>query len=692
MTAKDKTRISLAVQWFGVISLLVWAVWAVGSTVREFGGTARAADGGGQAGVFTAHREYCGRQGCYWSGSFASVRNGRPAVRKVKLRGVDAKTIQAGQRVASLDVGARDWVFAAGGAPDWKQPSSALALALLVGVPAVVVLVVVPLRTPWARLRGIGKIDLTGRGGAVAGELLTRERWGPLARPGSAMRIETARPGVRALKWSLAALGAGAAAVGMPALAVQTLAYAPYPEEIPLSLWTIVAGAVLASTAVQVLRAVLLRPRIWVTDCDILIWDSVLLWKVARIRRDTIAAIRPPRESDRYLMGGDHCELSPFAETCNLDIVLRADVPLPARLHRWGNWIWTLQSKNKERPRPLPRRGASYRRMAIRVKHPEAAADDLQRWLGADRPGPEAPAPGFESADHFFHGRKTVHRGKNRGRLTITGPLPQPVAAEIVHSGKGELRATLRVDGNAPGRPLARIPRGESSARTVIDDGRSAEPAKAAKQYLHIDARGPWTLTLTGPETPGEFRERFSGHGADVVAYTGPPGIAVVTAAKPGAYEVRLRGPDLVSRYGNGPAARPRPWSPSSAESVIAVPRRAILQVDADGAWQIRVRPLEPLPGDETAFLGPGADLVRPFDDSVTGHGASVVFYTGPHGTVRASYRGECGFGLHRLSPGLAPVETLVDTTGDHDALIELRPGTLLQVSEAAGEWSLTVE
>ncbi|MEV4004738.1 hypothetical protein [Actinomadura sp. NPDC049753] len=62
--------------------------------------------------------------------------------------------------------------------------------------------------------------------------------------------------------------------------------------------WWPVLTAVTVTVAIQALRLVLVRPRMWVSEEEIIIWDGPLLWKALRIPwRETAAPCRPPAMS-----------------------------------------------------------------------------------------------------------------------------------------------------------------------------------------------------------------------------------------------------------------------------------------------------------------------------------------------------------------------------------------------------------
>ncbi|MFI0354501.1 hypothetical protein [Actinomadura sp. 9N407] len=701
---KDRRKPSLAVLSYGVVSMLALVAVGLGSAIREYGPTARSADGDGYQGVFTAHTLHCSKgSNCSWYGTFDSDRNDHSSV---QLRGLDDDAVERGQQVAALDVGSREFVFAVGGSADWGTMVGVSIFTLLMGAIGTAFLVLLLRWTPWARLRhGVRLDDLARNGRAAAAGLLARDRWGPFARPRSVTRIRMARSSRRTLLWTIALPVLGAFVVTAPVMVVEELERVHVPEQKALLLWVLSVAFLLLFALVQVIRLVLFRPRIWLADEELLIWDSVMLWKVARIRRADIGGTGPSEGPALYLSDGERAELSPFEEPLNLDIVLRTDVHLPVRRLRWGNWIWLLSQEESYRGLlpAYPHRDIPFRRIAIRAADPERAVADLGRWLSRDRPEPPVREPGFEPADHFFHGKQAAFHGSGPETVKVKGTFPQPVVAEISTEKTGDLRATVSRTVSGRVRPLAS---NGPCATVVLDDGVLGGPAgNVTERFFHIEARGPWTVKLAGPEAAREFDGSASGAGAELLSYVGPPGIATISAnvagSTGGTYDVTLRGPDLTSRYGKGPTAYSRASGPMAfsrrmhktyplEKAWIAMPAGALLQVRAHGGeWRINVLPLERSPGGVDVLLGPGARSVRSFDLTIEGRQASVLLYTGPSGLVQASYRGKGAFRVDRVSTGMAPVEPLVRATGDHSGFIDVESGSLLQISGAPGRWSL---
>lgn len=672
---------SPSLAWAVVLTALAFSVFGLGQAVREDRAADRAAAGDGRAGVFVADSQSCGRGGCHWYGTFTPDGAPQDGASGVRLRGVDADAVARGDRIPALDVGAPDSVYAADGSPERGEAISALVFGLLFGAIGLVGAAVLAVRTPWAELPGrLRAVDPAEALRTWARELFTADRWGWSARGPSAVPVKIVRAPARTYGWALAYPFVLLAAIGSAGAGTELLLHDDPAgfDELLFNLFFAAALAVPVTPAVQIGRMLLLRPRLRVRDDEIVIRDSVLLWKAARIRRADIAAVRATGENTGGRLGADgHAELTPFREPLNLDLLLRTGVRLPGRRRRWGNWIWLISRGTDRRlaDRPLlPRRGERYRRISLRVSDPERVADDLRRWLGV----PETPPrrPGFEPADHFLYGRRAVRTGTGDRSLTIKeSSAPQPVLAEIANDGAARMRVLAGRPGLRAGEPLASVP-GGASARLVVDGG----------ARLRVKAAGAWTVAFGGPETARAFDRTVSGRGRDVVRYEGPPGIGILTEG--GADEVLLRGADLALRHSVGqvvPVERrgPQPAALASGCS-FAVPAGAVLEVRADGAWTIEVLPLRQIPGTPDLLDGPGTDHVHPFGVfSVQGAHPAVLFYTGPAARLETSFRGKGGFAVHRLTEGLAPA-------ADGDAPIDLQPWTLLQVSTSgSGRWRL---
>ncbi|WP_344954512.1 hypothetical protein [Actinomadura miaoliensis] len=674
---------SPSLAWAGILAALAFAVFGLGQAVREDRAADRVAAGDGRAGVFVAESRSCGRGGCSWYGTFTPGGAPNAGTPGIRLRGVDADAVARDERVAALDVGARDFVYAADGSPDRDEAVSALLFGLVFGALGLAGAAIMLRRTPWAELpERLRHFDAADTVRAWARDLLTPDRWGWSARGPSAVPVKIVRAPLRTLAWAIAypfvllvAIVSVGAGVGL------LLDDTPADFEMRLiNLWLVVVLLLPAALAAQIGRMLLLRPRLRVLGDEIVIRDSVLLWKAARLRREDVAAVRPTGDGPGGHLGvGGHAELTPFREPLNLDLLLRTGVRLPGRRRRWGNWLWLLHRGLDRRlaDRPLvPRRGEQYRRISLRVRDPERVAGDLQRWLGVPETSPRRP--GFEPADHFLRGRHAVHDGTGDQSLTIKGTSPQPVLAEISNDGAPRVRVLAGRSGLRQGAPLASVPRGASAARLVVD----------GETRLRVKAAGAWTVTLGGPETARAFDRTISGRGSDVVRYEGPPGIGILTGGGREVGEMLLRGSDLALRHSLGqvvPAER-RGTEPAALASLcsFAVPSGAVLELRADGDWNIEILPLRQIPGTPDLLEGPGADHVHTFDDSVQGAHPAVLLYTGPSARLETSYLGKGAFAVHRLTEGLAPA----GTGGDEP--IDLQPWTLLQVStDGPGRWRL---
>ncbi len=667
----------------GIGFLMIWP-FVFGVLVEDVTATGRAAKGEGVPGTFTALSESCGRGGCTWYGTFTTDSLFQLTHGSVQLRGKGTRSIEAGDAIPALDVGSGDFVQMKGGSPDWDHPLGVGAIAVVVGGLGVGLNAMVMWGVYWTRAAPASRRrQASEREGSRLGRLGDRDRWGWRARPAaSTVRVRIARSRGRTLAAAVGVLSL-AAWLGLFILIWDEFNEETTRAELVGALWLPLFAAVLVGVAIQTLRLVLVRPRLWVTDDEIVIWDALLLWKVLRVPRTAIAAIHYGDEPRRRRIEDGVTQLTPFREELNLVLQMRDAIPLPARRLRWGNWFWVMLTLRDLNPhRPMPQRGRRVRWLCLRVKEPRRAATDLDRWLAE---GEARPVPGSAPVDHFHYAAARTHRGTGTARIKIKGRLPQPVLAEFRNEGPGTLRAWLRRTEFGRGTPVVVCTR----AATIVLDDRLVSDKALTKRFLHVEAEGPWTVTICGPERGRGFTGSATGSGHEVLSYQGPPGIAVMTCPDGQPHQVHLHGPDLVALHGCDPVvAGAVPGTPSlPSRSTFAVPAQAILQVrTAATDWRIEVTPLGQ--ADDRAKAPTGR--VRPFEHSLSGDRTAVVRYLGPPGPVL--FHSGNAFGLLQLDDAtLIPVRTLaLPDGGQADGTeIHLRPRALLQVTGGSGTWSL---
>lgn len=670
---KSVGRFALTKLLIGIGMLMVWT-FVFGAMVEEVAATGRAARGEGVPGTFTAQSEVCARGGCSWHGTFTTGILFRFTIDSVELRGEGDHSVYAGEPIPALDVGSGRFVQMQSGSPEWGEPLSlgfltALSGGLGFGLNAMVLWGVYWTRaSPASRRR-----QARERGRFALRDLLDRDRWGWPARPGtSAVRVKMARSKGRTLAGTVGLLSLVAS------LLLFGLLWAEFNKETTRAelvggLWAPFFAVVVLGVAIQTLRLVLVRPRMWVADDEIVIWDALLLWKVLRIPRTRIAAIQYGDAPQGRQVEEGVAQLTPFREDVNLVLRMRDDLSLPARRLRWGNWFWVMLTlKDLDPQTGMPQRGRLVRRLCLRVKEPRRAAADLDRWLAE---GGTLPRPESAPVDDARYGAVRTHRGVGGARVKVKGRLPRPVLAEFVNEGSGTLRARLRRTEFGKGIPVVVCGPGASSAMIVLDD-RLVSGKALTKRFLSVEAEGRWTVRISGPERARGFTGSATGNGPEVLQYQGPAGIAVVTCPGGEPHQVHLHGPDLAALHGCDPVASTAVGEPHPSLSTFAVPAQAILQVRTAGAdWLIDVTPLEQ----------DGSGHVRPFEHSMEGDRTAVLRYLGPPGPVL--FRSGDAFGLLLLDAALAPVRTLALPDGDTE--FRLRSHTLLQVTGGDGTWSL---
>ena len=577
----------------GVGCLMIWT-FLFGVLVEEVTATRRVVKGEGFPGTFTAQSLECARGGCTWYGTFTTDSLFQLTAGRVELRGDGGRSIQAGDAVPALDVGSGRFVQMKGGSAEWGEPLgiglfTTFAGGLGVGLNAMLMWGVYWTRAaPASRRRQAAELR-----GSRLRRLADRDRWGWWARPDSStIRVKIARSAGRTLAGSVGVLSLVAL------LMLFGLIWAEFNEqttraELVGALWSPLYAVVLAGVGVQTLRLVLIRPRLWVADDEIVIWDGLLLWKVLRIPRTGIAAIHYGDELRRRSVEDGVVPLTPFREELNLVLRMRDAVFLPARRLRWGNWFWVVLTLKDLNPQiAMPQRGRRARWLCLRVKEPRRVATELNRWLVR---GDELPALEFAPVDHFHYGAVRTHRGAGSARIKIKGRLPQPVLAEFGNEGPGTLRAWLRRTEFGRGRPVLVCGPGATRATIILDD-RPVSDKALTKRYLCIESEGPWTVAIGGPERARAFTGSVTGSGTEVLSYQGPAGIAVLTCPDGQPHQVHLHGPDLVPLHGCGPVVSTAVPGERSlpSRSTFAVPAQAILQVRTTAAdWRIDVTTLE---------------------------------------------------------------------------------------------------
>ncbi|MFC9977175.1 hypothetical protein ACFVH6_40385 [Spirillospora sp. NPDC127200] len=648
--------------WAAALSFMLWTTFAAVTAARELGYARAAERGDGVHGVLTEPAKSCPpRGGCVWYGTFTAGGD-TGAGRRVKARGMGDGEVDRAGSFRAVDVGSGDGeVFVLGRGSHRSAVGLPVAFAVVLGMVTIALLA-----------RAIVWRETAQGNSAPRFGLAKRDRWGAFARPRRAVPVKLERSKASLLAAPLVALPA----VAVPAMLWPVVTGAEFPEQRVVAAWGIAVCVLVGMAAVQLLRAAVLPPRLWLGDDELVLWDAVLFWRVLRVGRDDIAGVGLLRNGPESDDEAAEAEVSPFAEGLNLGILLRRDRTLPARKLRWGNWVWLLDFKGRVPPvRPrLPLRGQAYHRLTLRAADPEHAVLVMGRWLArpVDTPQPPEALP---PADHFLDRRPRTHHGDGHGRLTISGAMPQPVLVEI--GRRGDRGLTMRSGGSE-----VRVPPGPRPARTVID----ADPG--TKRALRVRTNGPWTAVLAGPESARPFSGTASGRGPDVLAYRGPAGIAAVTGDPHAVYEVRLRAPDLTDLSDGGPLAEvltlgsPRHRAPS----LIAVPSNAVLEIATTGGWDVEVLPLVRLGTAADPLSGPGTALVRPFVTSLTGTRPAVVLYTGPRARLRAGYEGKGRLRVTRLDRSLLPAEVVAPRA----TAAEIEPMTLLQVGCGQGRWTLT--
>jgi hypothetical protein len=98
------------------------------------------------------------------------------------------------------------------------------------------------------------------------------------------------------------------------------------------------------------------------------------------------------------------------------------------------------------------------------------------------------------------------------------------------------------------------------------------------------------------------------------------------------------------------------------------------LEIEADGAWHIEVKPL---------------DSARSFDASIEGNGDDVVVYVGSAGIAEVSHQGDANFAIWFYTS--SDTDLLVNEIGVYSATVPLRsPPGVLDIT-ANGSWTISV-
>ncbi|MWK34361.1 hypothetical protein GEV43_10130 [Actinomadura sp. J1-007] len=362
-------------------TFLVFGLLGVGSAVRTYGETARFAEGEGRAGSFTAQQWWCQRgNDCYWRGWFrpgSGVETGEGVARgggvsaegaAFGLRGLGRGRIAEGDEVPALDVGSREFVFAAGASPEWGRAVVPALFGSFLGVLGVVLCGVLV-----RRVRESGGGELTSGGLLASRERLqglrnplaasargVRDRWACIPFARSDVQVKVVRSAWWTLLWGPMFPVLALTAFALGAAGWEAGVGDVYVEDRVIAALLLVVAVFAGLAAVQVGRMLFLRPRVRVTDESLVIWDSTLFWRPVRISRSRIAAVCYPGAVERYLVSGERAQLTPFQEETNLDLLLTEEIRLPGRSLVAGNWIWLGKPWNRDfGPPPWLPRGTS---------------------------------------------------------------------------------------------------------------------------------------------------------------------------------------------------------------------------------------------------------------------------------------------------------------------------------------------
>lgn len=379
--------------------------------------------------------------------------------------------------------------------------------------------------------------------------LSARDRWGWSARPGSStIKVKVAR----SKGWTLAGVGGLLLLVAL--LLSFGLIWVEFNEETTLTevvaaSWAPIFAVVLVGVAIQTLRLVLVRPRMWVTDDEIVIWDGLLLWKVLRIPRTALAAI-PYGEPLMCQVNEDVAQLTPFREELNLVLRMRDDITLPARRLRCGNWFWVVLALKDRIPQTsMPQRGRLVRELCVRVKEPRRVATDLDRWLGKARRSRRSSRRSITPIT-----ARSTRTAASAGRASRSRDGSPAGAGRDRERGRRDAAGLASTHRVRRGTPVAVCGPGAPPATTVLHD-RLLSGKALTKRFLYVESEGRWTVTISGPERARAFAGSTTGRGPEVLAYQGPAGIAVVTCPDGQPHQVRLYGPNLDPLPGCDPVA-----------------------------------------------------------------------------------------------------------------------------------------
>ncbi|MBC6460737.1 hypothetical protein [Actinomadura sp. HBU206391] len=139
-------------------------------------------------------------------------------------------------------------------------------------------------------------------------------------------------------------------------------------------------SGLLVLPTIQILRMLLLRPRVWLEHDHLVIRDRVFFRAEERIPRAAIAGARMLSwwHGDRNLADRATLELSTFREPLNLEIRLRGQIGFESTRSIWcGNWIWLLRWNTRPY---FPKRRRHYEQIWLRVRDPDLKYEAIMDW------------------------------------------------------------------------------------------------------------------------------------------------------------------------------------------------------------------------------------------------------------------------------------------------------------------------
>jgi len=212
------------------------------------------------------------------------------------------------------------------------------------------------------------------------------------------------------------------------------------------------------------------------------------------------------------------------------------------------------------------------------------------------------------------------------------------------------------------------------------DDAAGAAPDAASTPVEEVEPEEPENLAATwADDTFGTFETvKKSGHGDSLITLPEGATAGLVKATHTGQANFAISvlddsnqptGDLLVNTIGR--------YSGTTAWGLMSLGDGSRLQVTADGAWTITIRPFS---------------KAKEFTGSATGHGDTVLLYNGDAAALKATHKGQANFVVYEETSQAFSMGLLVNEIGDYSGTVPLSAGPSVLTVQADGDWTLKVQ